>query len=119
MEKFKVTLTERNVFDLWLFIFVRNAVRPKDRAETRILRNVCNAFGVTKMRKFAEDLPEGKSFARNECSNDPVVYEASLVELDSLLEYLDDMTQADPALADRLLDVSMELERAKFESNKA
>lgn len=112
-KQYTVNLSPRQSFDLWLFIFGRGGVVPKNREESRSLRGVCETFGVTAVKEQVEALSEGKNLTTRDFSTDTKPMESGSVDLNKLLAYLDDLSKAEPALSDRLLDISDELLRVK------
>ena len=114
-KEFKLTLSARQRWDLWLFIFRVGGVKPRDKEQVRNLDAVCEAFGISEIvERFdiaQEENPGGvlkyTDFAERAC-------EVGSVDLKRLIEYLDKMPEEiDNALALRLLRISDMLQDVK------
>ena len=113
-KEFSVTLTSRQRWDLWLFLYRLGGVQPRERDQVRNFGAVCDTFKIAELQDAFDQL-EGTDGAKMTMVDFPdVECQTGAVDLKRLLEYLDKMPEkVDPAMALRLLKISDYLQDIK------
>ena len=114
-KEFTVSLTSKNRWDLWMFIYRLGGADARTRDQLRNLEAVCDTFKVSEIQSRFEALAEEKSDGSISAKDfEDVTCPSGSVDIKRLLEYLDKVPdKTDPALALRLLKLSDYLQDVK------
>ncbi|SRR6266436_1767957 len=117
-KEFNVNLSQRQLFDCYLFL--RGTVKPKDMDEVENLASLFKTFGLNDFREKVAGLKDGDSLKATDFDTAPSKLVTGSVDLKNFISYLKNLNGAvDIEMALRLRDIHDELVRARDHKDTA